>query len=121
MNNYETLEQCQGAAITGACCYRQYSLKVEDVIDSAQNEEFGCKVSDNILVLSFWKKQHEYTQITDFSKYLLISKNKSWTDFLFFLTFQLLLSQTTQKIYFEMSVVEMSVVWDELRLSDIES
>ena len=45
MNNYETLEQCQGAAITGACCYRQYSLKVEDVIVSAQNEEFGCKVS----------------------------------------------------------------------------
>ena len=45
MNNYETLEQCQGAAITGACCYRQYSLKVEDVIVNAQNEEFGCKVS----------------------------------------------------------------------------
>ena len=61
MNNYETLEQCQGAAITGACCYRQYSLKVEDVIDSAQNEEFGCKVSDNILVLS--DKKHKFTQI----------------------------------------------------------
>ena len=44
VNNYETLEQCRGAAITGACCYRQYSLKVEDVIISAQKEEFGCKV-----------------------------------------------------------------------------
>ena len=34
MNNYKTLEQCHGAAITGACCYRQYLLKVEDVIVS---------------------------------------------------------------------------------------
>ena len=44
MNNYETQEQCQGAAITGACCYRQYSLKVEDVFSNGQREEFGCKV-----------------------------------------------------------------------------
>ena len=44
MNNYETREQCQGAAITGACCYRQYSLKVEDVFSNGQKEVFGCKV-----------------------------------------------------------------------------
>ena len=41
VNNYETLEQCRGAAITGACCYRQYLLKVEDVIVSSHSS-FPC-------------------------------------------------------------------------------
>jgi hypothetical protein len=44
INNYESFEECQGVAVTGACCYRQFSRKIEDIMIDSQMETFGCKV-----------------------------------------------------------------------------
>ncbi|KAL4233911.1 hypothetical protein ACF0H5_008583 [Mactra antiquata] len=43
INNYESRADCEAVAVIGACCYRHYSLKVEDVIISSQQESVGCK------------------------------------------------------------------------------
>ncbi|XP_060588471.1 uncharacterized protein LOC132743894 [Ruditapes philippinarum] len=43
INNYESFEECQGVAVTGACCYRQFSRKIEDIMIDSQMETFGCK------------------------------------------------------------------------------
>ncbi|KAH3728063.1 hypothetical protein DPMN_054010, partial [Dreissena polymorpha] len=43
VNNYETLEECRSLTLIGACCFRSYSVKPADVLDSTQQEVFGCK------------------------------------------------------------------------------
>lgn len=44
INNYETIAECRAVAVVGACCFRKYSLKVEDVVVASQQKTHGCKV-----------------------------------------------------------------------------
>ncbi|XP_052810768.1 uncharacterized protein LOC128238671 [Mya arenaria] len=43
VNNYESLEECRALTLIGACCFRSYSIRTEDVLISSQQEVFGCK------------------------------------------------------------------------------
>ena len=56
INNYESLQDCQAVAIKGACCFRQYSVRAQDVLISSQNETFGCKV---LGVMPFFDRANE--------------------------------------------------------------
>ncbi|KAL3884246.1 hypothetical protein ACJMK2_030464 [Sinanodonta woodiana] len=42
INNYETFEDCQNVASVGACCFRQYSVGLENPSD--KQEKKGCKM-----------------------------------------------------------------------------